>query len=101
MAEQYKPGPPSSGVSMGQLWRNAEKDSEAPKYQIQQRTLRIYNRGLEVTANTEGNLRTGEAYGLRSLGTPRDSYTREIEKPEQLSQYLFGRREDASYKKAA
>ncbi len=100
MTEGYKPrSTPASGVSMAQLWDNASESRKTPKYTVKQRTLRVYNQGLEVTANT-ANVRTGEAYGLRSLGVQRDPYMREAGKPGEFSQYLFGRKED-TYRKAA
>ena len=85
---------------MRQLWKNAEGDSKAPTYHVQERKLRIYRQGLEVTANNEGNSRTGETYGLRSLGVQRDPYVRETGKPGKFAEYIFGRRDD-SYRMAA
>jgi hypothetical protein len=100
MAEQYKPGPPRSGVSMGTLWKNADDNSKTPNYQIQERTLRVYNQGLERTAN-QGTIRQGETYRLRSLGIQQDPYMKETGTPQQFSQYIFGRKEDTPYRNAA
>jgi len=44
-------GKPASGISMKSLWGYAEKMSEVPQYQVEQRKLRLYEEStLEKTA---------------------------------------------------